>query len=125
MKQVELGNVVAWEGGRARSCARNVSKVTLTRSDLHKMATVRRKVQCILWLAKFESVTQVRREYRHVYNEEPPHENSIRRWDRQLKETGSILDKKGSGRPSVSDESVENIRSSFTHSPKKSVHKCA
>jgi hypothetical protein len=86
------------------------------------MATVHRKVQRVLWLAIFESVTQVRREYRRVFNEEPPHENSIRRWDRHLKETGSLVDKQRSGRSSASDELVEN---SFFHSPKKSVRKCA
>jgi hypothetical protein len=59
------------------------------------------------------------------FNEEPPHENSIPRCDRQLKETGSLLDKHRSGRPSVSDESVENTRNSFIRSPKKSVHACA
>jgi hypothetical protein len=89
------------------------------------MATVQRKVQCVLWLAKFEFLTQVRREYRRVFNEEPPHENSIRRWDRQLKDAGSLLDKQRPGRPSVSDESVENIRNSFIRSPKKSVCKCS
>jgi transposase len=90
-----------------------------------KMLPVKRKVQCVLRLAKFESVTPVRREYRRVFNEEPPHENNIRRWDKKLKETGSLLDKKLSGRPSVSDESVEAIRTSFLRSPRKSVRKCA
>jgi transposase len=60
-----------------------------------------------------------------VFNEEPPHENPIRRWDRKLKETGSLTDKQRSGGPSVSEESVENIRISFIRSPKESVHKCA
>jgi hypothetical protein len=60
-----------------------------------------------------------------VFNKEPPHENSIRRWDKQLKETGSLLDKQRSGRPSVSDGSVKNIRRSFIRGPKKSVRKCA
>jgi transposase len=83
-------------------------------SDLQKLATVQRKVQCVLWLAKFESVTQVRREYRRVFMEEPQHESNIRRWERHLKETGSLLDKQGSGSPSVSDESVENIRNSLS-----------
>jgi transposase len=87
------------------------------------MAVVQRKVQCVLWLAKFESVTQERHECRRMFNEEPPHENSIRRWDRQLKETGSLLDKQRSGRPSISDESVENFRNNFILSPKKSVLK--
>jgi hypothetical protein len=35
MKQVKLGIVVGWEGWRVSSCARNVSKVTLTRSVIY------------------------------------------------------------------------------------------
>jgi hypothetical protein len=58
-----------------------------------------------------------------VFNEKPQHENSIRRWDRQLKETGSLLDKQHSGSPTISDDSVENIQNSFIRSPKKSVRK--
>jgi hypothetical protein len=38
-----------------------------------KMLPVEIKVQCVLRLAKFESVTRGRREYRRVFNEEPPH----------------------------------------------------
>ncbi|PSN35296.1 Fructosamine-3-kinase [Blattella germanica] len=83
-----------------------------------KMWTPQRKVQCVLWLAKFESVTRVQREYRRVYNEVPPHRNNINRWDKQLKETGSLLDQKRSGRPSVSDESVDAIRDTYLRSPR-------
>lgn len=50
---------------------------------------VRRKGRCVSWPAKFESVTRVRREYRDAFNGDPPHENNTRRWDKQLKETGS------------------------------------
>jgi transposase len=67
----------------------------------------------------------VQSEYHRVFNEEPPHENNIHRWDKQLKETGSLLDKKRSRRPSVSDESVEAIWTSFLRSPRKLVRKCA
>jgi hypothetical protein len=96
-----------------------------SQSDLHKMVTVQRNVQYVLRLAKFESVIQVPREYHRVFNLEPPHENSIRCWDRQPKEMGSLLDNQHSGRPSISDESVGNILNSFICSPKKSVCKCA
>ncbi|PSN33198.1 hypothetical protein C0J52_27321, partial [Blattella germanica] len=57
--------------------------------------------------------------------EVPPHRNNINRWDKQLKETGSLLDQKRSGRPSVSDESVDAIRDTYLRSPKKSVRACA
>ncbi|PSN43113.1 hypothetical protein C0J52_10479, partial [Blattella germanica] len=71
------------------------------------------------------SVTRVQREYRRVYNEVPPHRNNINRWDKQLKETGSLLDQKRCGRPSDSDESVDAIRDTYLRSPKKSVCACA
>jgi hypothetical protein len=74
---VELGIVVRREGKQLR--AQRIQDDAHPQRDLHKMAAVQRKVQCVLWLAKFESVTQVQREYRRVFNEEPPHENSIRR----------------------------------------------
>ncbi|KAJ4437218.1 hypothetical protein ANN_17353 [Periplaneta americana] len=79
------------------------------------------KVKNVLRLAKFESMTRVRREFRHVFNEESPHDNNIRRWNRQLKETGSILGKKRTGRPLTNDETVEDIRRAFVQSPKKSL----
>ncbi|KAJ4452292.1 hypothetical protein ANN_03812 [Periplaneta americana] len=56
-----------------------------------------------------------------VFNGELPHENNIRRWNRQLKETGSLLEK---NRIDRHDETVEAIRRAFLQSPKKSVRKC-
>jgi hypothetical protein len=93
----------------------NISKILLVLlsrrvicTRLQKMVMIKGEWR-VLWLAKFESVPQVRNEYHHVFNEEPPYENSICCWDRQLKEMGSLLDQQHSGRPSLSDESVENI----------------
>jgi hypothetical protein len=68
MKQVEQETVVGREGKQLR--AQPIQGNAHSQSDLHKMATVQRNVQCVLWLAKFE--------YRQVFNEEPPHENTIR-----------------------------------------------
>jgi hypothetical protein len=86
---MELGIVVGEESKQLG--AQRIQGDAHSPSDLQKMATVQRKVQCVLWLAKFESVIQVRREYRRVFNEEPPHESNIRRWEGQLKEPGSLL----------------------------------
>ena len=36
-------------------------------------------------------------------------------------ETGSILPRKGAGRPSTSGEDVEHVRELFNHSPRKSI----
>ncbi|KAJ4435005.1 hypothetical protein ANN_23578 [Periplaneta americana] len=68
-----------------------------------------RKVHCVLRLVKFDPVIRVR-QFRHLFKEESPHENNFRFWNRQLKETGSQLEKKRTGRPSTNDETVEAIR---------------
>ena len=44
---------------------------------------------------------------KRVYREDPPQGNNINRWEKQLMETGTLLDQKRSGGTSVSDESVE------------------
>lgn len=61
------------------------------------MATLQRMVQCVLWLATFDSVTLVQRKYRRVFHEDPPARCNIHRWDTEFKETGSLLNKKRSG----------------------------
>lgn len=85
------------------------------------MATVQQKAQCVLWLAEFKSVITVQRNFRRVYDTDPPHPNSIRRWYEQFQVTGSINIKKSPGRPRTSDEAVERIRQSCVRSPKKSI----
>jgi hypothetical protein len=80
---VELGKVVGREGKELR--VRLIQGDAHVQNDLQNV-TVQRKVQCVLWLAKFESVTQVRCDYCHLFNEKPPHESNIRHWERQLKE---------------------------------------
>jgi transposase len=44
---------------------------------------------------------------------------------RKFKETGSVMDKPRSGRPSVSDETKETIMAKFTASPRKSLRRTA
>lgn len=57
------------------------------------MTTVQREVCCVLWVAKFNAVILVQHEYRNVFHEGALHENNICRWDKQVKETGSLLKK--------------------------------
>lgn len=85
------------------------------------MATVQEKTQCVLWLAEFKSVISVQRRFRREYQKDPPHENNIRRWMKQFKDTGTVSKRKQTGRPGVSDDLVEEIRLSCVRSPKKSI----
>ena len=50
-----------------------------------------------------------------------PHTNSIKRWFKNFMETGSILDRKRSGRPSIDEETVDAVRVAFHRSPRKSI----
>jgi transposase len=84
-----------------------------------KMATVQEKAMCVLWFFETHSVIKPQRRYRTQHGEAPPSDNAIRRWVKQLQETGSVLHRKGAGRPSTSQEDVDRIQEVFTRSPQK------
>ena len=67
------------------------------------MLTIQQKAQCILWYHKLKSPTAVQRKFRNEFGQDSPHTNSIKRWFRNFMGTGSILDRKRSGRPSIND----------------------
>jgi hypothetical protein len=51
--------------------------------------------------------------YRTQYGKEPPSDNAIRRWLKQYQETGSVLHRKGAGRPSTSQKGVDRTQYRF------------
>jgi hypothetical protein len=84
----------------------------VSQSVVCEMATVQERALCVRWLFETKSVTQTQRNYRAQFNKQPP----IRDWQQRFLETGSVHDRKRSGRPCVSDECVETIRASFVRS---------
>jgi hypothetical protein len=84
------------------------------------MAAMQEKSFCVLDYARCSSVTAVRHAFRKEYQKEPPDHQSILRWYRQFQDTGCLCKRKSTGRPRVSDETVERVRQSFMHSPQKS-----
>ncbi|GBL98297.1 hypothetical protein AVEN_174091-1 [Araneus ventricosus] len=80
------------------------------------MATVQEKAMCVLWYFETKSVITTQRRFRTTYKKDPPSDNSIRRWLTQFQETGSVLHRKGAGRPS--QENVDRIQETFTRSPR-------
>lgn len=87
-----------------------------------EMWTVQQKAQCVLWLAKFNSIVLVQREFRRTYNcRNAPDAKSIHRWFKQFKDTGSIEKQKSTGRPKVSEDIVERIRKSYDNNPNISI----
>ncbi|GFX96181.1 hypothetical protein TNCV_2290691 [Trichonephila clavipes] len=60
------------------------------------MWTPQQKVQCVLWLKKFNSVTRVQRRVRTEWNADPLTSKSIQmeiypQWERPLKERGTLV----------------------------------
>ncbi|KAJ4447016.1 hypothetical protein ANN_09004 [Periplaneta americana] len=94
------------------------------------MWTPQQKAFCVLSLAEHRSIIRVQRLFRRQYNLRPreavPTYVSIMKWDRQLRETGSLLSNAGKhSKRKVSDENVERIREAFQRSPRKSIRQAS
>ena len=85
------------------------------------MLTIQQKAHCVLWYNELKSPTAVQRKFRNEFGQDHPHTNSIKRWFKNFMETGSILDRKRSGRPSIDEETVDAVRVAFHRSPRKSI----
>jgi hypothetical protein len=82
----------------------------VSQSVVCEMETVQERALCLGWLFETKSVTQTQQNYRTQFNKQHPSDYAIRDWLRRFLETGSVHDRKRSGRPGVSDECVETIR---------------
>jgi hypothetical protein len=80
------------------------------------MAAPEEKSFCVLEYHTSKSVVIVQREFCAKYAKDPPTEKTIRAWYRQFTENGCLCKQKSSCRPLT----VERVRASFLHSPKKS-----
>ena len=88
-----------------------------------KMATNgSEKAFCVLTFHEYRSVTIVQRQFRTKFGKQPPSDNSIRRWCAQFQETGCVCKRKSSGRPSVTEEQVEQVRQ--VHTSRFLLHTC-
>jgi transposase len=83
-------------------------------------ATAVEKAFCVLELSKTNSVNLVQRHFRRRYGKPPPTRQSIYDWSTKLQETGCLYKGKSSGRPPVSEKTVERLRETFTRTPRKS-----
>jgi len=78
------------------------------------------KAFCILIFHECQSVIIVQRQFRTKFGRQPPSDNFIRRWYAQFQETGCACKRRNTGRPSVTEEQVEQVRQAFVRSPTKS-----
>ena len=74
-------------------------------------------------LYKIKSVIQTQRNYRTQLSIPPQSNKTITDWERMFLETVRAYDHPRSGRPSVNDDVVEQLKDSFTRSPKKSLRR--
>jgi transposase len=69
----------------------------------------------------------VQEQFAEKFPETPvPYRNAVRRLNEKFRETGSVLDAKRSGRPSIlNDKKLMDISDSMLRSPTKSLRKLA
>jgi hypothetical protein len=89
----------------------------VSQSVVCEMATVQERALRVGWLFNMKSVTQTQPSDRAHFNKQPPSDYAIRDWQRRFLATGSVHDRKRSGKPGESDECVETIRASLVRSP--------
>ena len=87
------------------------------------MASMKEKAQCVLWYRETKSPVTVQRKFRNEYGRSTPDVNGIKAWYSKFVETGSAGDLNRSGRPSVSDETVDAVRETFQRRPGKSTRR--
>jgi transposase len=67
-----------------------------------------------------KSVIKIQRRYRTQYEKGPHSDKAIRRWLKQFKETGSVLHRKGAGRPNILKEDFDRLQEEFSRRAQKS-----
>lgn len=85
------------------------------------MATPQERAQAIWWYAETNSVIQVQRNFRRVFQKDPPSRNTIKAWKQHFLATGSVVKSHGGGNVRVSEERVAAVRQAYERSPRKSV----
>ena len=89
------------------------------------MTTPQEKAQCVWWYVESKSPVTVQRQFRRQYERDPPSKSCIMRWVKNFQETGSVKDLPRSGRPGVSQQTVEKVQVAFQRSPQKSIRRAS
>lgn len=89
------------------------------------MLTVEERIKIVLLMAKFENVYIARKEWQKEMEKPAPAESTFRLIFQKFNETGSVLDKQRSGRPSLAEGDVDRIRDCFEETPKCSIRDAA
>lgn len=87
------------------------------------MASVAEKAKIVKYVHESGSIVSAQRKFRLEFNRAPPHRHSIRKWVTQFSETGDVKNKKSPGRPRITDQTVDNVRTAMLLSPHTSVRR--
>ena len=85
------------------------------------MLTIQQKAQCVLLYHKLKSPLQYNIILEMSLDKTLLTLTALRDGLKNFMETGSILDHKRSGRPSIYEETVDAVHVAFHHSPRKSI----
>ena len=94
----------------------------VTKVEFIKMSTPQEKAQCVSWFIETKSDIQAQQNFRRKYGRKPPAQPTIQAWHKKFMETGSVLQRKGAGRPQISEE-IESVQVAYTRSPRKSIRR--
>ena len=83
------------------------------------------KALCVLEFAKTESWTVVQRAFCRKFGKKPPEKKSIVRWHGKFIIDGCLCPAKRTGRPSTSKDVIEQVRTAFQQSPRKSIRRAS
>ena len=89
------------------------------------MVSTKEKAQCLLWYYVTKSTVTVQWKFGNEYGRPPPDVKSVKAWYSKFVQTGSVGDLNRSGRPCVSDETVDVVREDFQRSPGKSTRRAS
>ena len=82
--------------------------------EFMKMNTPQEKAECVFWFIEaIKSDVQAQQNFRRKYGRKPPARPTIRAWHKKFMETGSVLQRKGAGRPQISEEEIKSVRVAY------------
>lgn len=88
------------------------------------MWTLEQKIKCVIWYIESKSLVTVQRKFRNWYRlRYVPSKISIKSWYEKFANDGSILHRKGAGRPAIAAEHVAAIEAAFRENQSLSIRK--
>jgi hypothetical protein len=99
--------------------------VAALQSTLRKMASPQERAQCVIWFSVTKLPITFQRNYRLVFEKDPPDKKIIKAWYDKFLPAGSVLRQSGSGKKRTSDETMEHVMEAFQRIPTKSIRRAA